>query len=250
MRTLLLDYENGSMTLGSDSQIESMFGCPVLKPTTWKATKGVLGQIWSRQKKAIEKRVGDVTITEEAHVYTPRNGASVDTIVFDTATEAIKQFQRELRGDGRMTLPMWGDLKNDLDMFFQFTNQIPCNCVLNVHSKPMKDEEMGIIKYVPNVEGSSREDMAKFFDFVIYTKVRKDDSGDREYVWVTSRDERYDHAKDRSQLLAPEIPQDFNLILDAARRKGWNNIKVLVIGQPGSGKTLSLRTLNGTEVAS
>lgn len=92
--------------------------------------------------------------------------------------------------------------------------------------------------------------MAKFFDFVLYTKVSKDENGNRQYLWVTARDDRYDHAKDRSQLLEPEIPQNYSLILDAAQKKGWSNIKVLVIGQPGRGKTLSLRTLNGQEVIS
>lgn len=138
MKTLLLDYEYGSKTLGSEREIEEAFGCPVLRPTSWQSTKNVLGQIWSKQKKVVEKRLGDVVIQEEAQVYVPRNGAIVDVVCFDTGTEAIKQFQRELRGDGRMTLPMWGELKADLDLFLQFVNQIPCSVILNVHSRPSK----------------------------------------------------------------------------------------------------------------
>ena len=49
MKSLILDYEYGSKTLGSESEIENTFGCPVLRPTSWKATKSVLGQIWSKQ---------------------------------------------------------------------------------------------------------------------------------------------------------------------------------------------------------
>lgn len=241
----MLDFEYGSKSLGNEMDIERMFGYPVIRPENWHSTKQILGQIWKKEQERSTKQLGDILIEEESTRYVPKNGTTVDTLVFDTATESIKQFQRELRGDKRMTLPMWGDLKNDVDMFLRFINQLPCNVILNVHSKPVKDEDLGIIKYIPNIEGSTREDMAKWFDFVLYTKVNKDENGNRQYVWVTSRDERYDHAKDRTQLLPPEIPQDYSLIFDSARERGWQNIKVLIIGQPGSGKTLSLRTLNG-----
>ena len=34
-------------------------------------------------------------------------------------------------------------------------------------------------------------------------------------------------------------------ILEVVKEKGWGNAKVLCIGDPGSGKTLSLKTING-----
>ena len=77
----------------------------------------------------------------------------------------------------------------------------------------------------------------------ILTKVHRAKDGTRKYVWVTARDEHYCHAKDRTQELPSEIPQDYSIIFDAVNRKGWDTAKVLVIGEPGSGKTLSLRTL-------
>ena len=53
----------------------------------------------------------------------------------------------------------------------------------------------------------------------------------------------YDQAKDRTQLLAETIPQDYNEIIKAAQAKGFDNVKILVIGSPGTGKTMSLKTL-------
>ena len=40
-----------------------------------------------------------------------------------------------------------------------------------------------------------------------------------------------------------EIAQDYQLVLDAANRAGFNGSKILVIGTPGSGKTYALKTL-------
>ena len=83
------------------------------------------------------------------------------------------------------------------------------------------------------------------FDFVFYTKTTVD-SGTRKrsYLWVTSRSEQYDHAKDRTGLLDEEIPQDFQLVINAAVKRNFDGVKILVIGSPGSGKTRSLLTLN------
>ena len=39
--------------------------------------------------------------------------------------------------------------------------------------------------------------------------------------------------------------QDYSKIFDVVKEKGWGNAKVLCIGDPGSGKTLSLKTING-----
>ena len=79
--------------------------------------------------------------------------------------------------------------------------------------------------------------------FVFYTKTILKNSGEREYSWITKRCETYDHAKDRTGLLEPEIDQDYQLVNDAANKKGFDGVKILIIGAPGSGKTFSLQTL-------
>ena len=97
-------------------------------------------------------------------------------------------------------------------------------------------------KVVPYIDGSSKEDISKWFDFVFYTKtVISNDN--REYRWVTARSEKYDHAKDRTGLLPPEMSQDYRKVIAAAQEKGFEGAKILVIGSPGSGKTYSLQTL-------
>ena len=40
------------------------------------------------------------------------------------------------------------------------------------------------------------------------------------------------------------MDQDYSVIFDIIQRKGWDGAKILVIGDPGSGKTMSLKTIN------
>ena len=38
-----------------------------------------------------------------------------------------------------------------------------------------------------------------------------------------------------------------NKIFDVIKKKGWDSAKILVIGDPGSGKTMSLKTIKGVK---
>ena len=144
--------------------------------------------------------------------------------------------------DGKMKLQGWGQLKNKLDTALEFISRVPGVVICNCHSKVQSMDEGN--KVIPYIDGSTKEDISKWFDFVLYTKTIKKSSGEREWVWITKRCETYDHAKDRTNLLPAQIPQDYQLILDAANKKGFDGCKILVVGAPGSGKTMSLQTLN------
>jgi len=97
-------------------------------------------------------------------------------------------------------------------------------------------------KIIPYIDGSSKDDISKWFDFVFYTKTIVS-GDDRKYLWITARSEKYDHAKDRTGLLDTEMEQDYAKVIAAAKEKGFDGAKILVIGSPGSGKTYSLQTL-------
>ena len=101
-------------------------------------------------------------------------------------------------------------------------------------------------KVIPYIDGSSKDDISKWFDFVFYTKTVVDDDN-RHYRWITARSEIYDHAKDRTGLLESEMDQDYSKVITAAKEKGFDGAKILVIGSPGSGKTYSLQTLVNKE---
>ena len=241
----MFDLEHGSQTLGSKEHIHKQFGFPVLQPGTWDQFQDTMGKLY-KQETVIEKiKVGTLEIDEKRTTVVPRNGTKVEALVLDTFSELSKKYMRQLSDkDGRMKLQGWGQLKNKLDGALDFLSKIPGVIVCNCHSKIQTMDDGN--KVVPYIDGSSKEDISKWFDFVFYTKTIVDGNS-RSYRWITARSEKYDHAKDRTNLLESEIEQNFSKVIAAAQEKGFDGAKILIIGPPGSGKTYSLQTLVNKE---
>ena len=241
MKTLMFDLEHGSQTLGSKEYIHKKFGFPVLQPGSWDQFQDTIGKLYKQEVITEKVKVGNLEIDEHRSVVLPRNGTQVDALILDTFSELSKKYMRQLSDkDGKMKLQGWGQLKNKLDGALDFISKIPGVVVCNCHSKIQSMDDGN--KVVPYIDGSSKEDISKWFDFVLYTKTNVDDNK-RSYTWITSRSEKYDHAKDRTGLLESEIDQNYGTIIKAAKEKGFDGAKILVIGSPGSGKTYSLQTL-------
>ena len=245
MKTLMFDLEHGSQTLGSKEYIHKRFGFPVLQPGSWDQFQDTIGKLY-KQKSVTEKiKVGSLEIDENRTIVLPRNGTAIDALVLDTFSELSKKYMRQLSDkDGKMKLQGWGQLKNKLDGCLDFISKIPGVVICNCHSKVQTMDDGN--KIIPYIDGSSKDDISKWFDFVFYTKtvIHSVNAGkDRSYLWVTGRSEKYDHAKDRTGLLDTEIEQDYTKVIAAAKKKGFDGAKILVIGSPGSGKTYSLQTL-------
>ena len=248
MKCLMFDMERGSQSLGSAQDVEEMFGYPVLEPSTFNAFKKCITDLYTIQKKVKTVKVGSINLEQEILETVPKNGTVIDALILDTFSELSKKYQRSLvNKDGKMKMQDWGKLKNTLDMLLEFITRIPGVLVMTCHSK-LRDLDDGTTKILPYIDGSTKEDISKWFDFVFYTRTIDDPSGKVRYVWQTCHTEKYDHAKDRTATLPAEIPQDFQLVLNAAKEKGFTSTKVLIIGSPGSGKTWSLNTLVNKEV--
>ena len=187
--------------------------------------------------------IRDSKETQEAIVL--RDGApTVDALVVDTFSELSKKYMRSLvkKDTGKLMLQDWGKLRNKLDTCLEFVTRIPGIVICNVHAK-LQTMDDGQNKILPYIDGSTKEDIAKWFDFVFYTKTTTQLTGPAEYKWVTGRTEKYDHAKDRTATLDAEINQDYQIPINAAKDLGFQGCKILIIGSPGSGKTYALRTL-------
>ncbi len=242
MKVLYFDLEHGHQTLGSKEECQKIFGYPVLSPSTWDQFQDVIGNIYTSKTEKIIQKIGSLEIPETRTSVVPKNDTQVDAIVLDTFSELSKKYQRSLTDKtGAMKLQGWGKLKNKLDSCLEFISRIPGTVVITCHAKTNTMDD-GTTKIQPYIDGSTKEDISKWFDFVFYTKTIK--SGNkRRFVWVTKRDEMYDHAKDRTNLLEDMIDQDFQSVMEAAKKKGFANTRILIIGSPGSGKTMSLKTL-------
>ena len=247
MKVLYFDLERGSQTLGSEKHIQEMFGYSVLRPGSWDSFQHVIGQIYTKKNTVVEKKVGSLEIKEEQEAVILREKApTVHALVVDTFSELSKKYMRSLvkKETGKMMLQDWGKLRNKLDNCLEFVTRIPGVVICNVHAKVQTMDDGGN-KILPYIDGSTKEDIAKWFDFVFYTKTITNPTGLPDYVWITGRTEKYDHAKDRTGTLNQQIPQDFNLVTTAAKECGFEGCRILVIGSPGSGKTYALRTLVG-----
>ena len=239
----MLDFERGSQTLGSKDKIKEMFGYPMLTMTSWDQFQSMIGQLFTKQKVINKIKIGSIEIPEESIQVVPKNGTQVDALILDTFSELSKKFQRSLTDkNGKMKLQDWGVLKNRLDTALDFVSSIPGIVICNVHSK-IQTMDDGSSKILPYIDGGTKEDISKWFDFVFYARTILDPAGNRQYIWITKRSEMFDNAKDRTDLLPAEMPQDYSKVVEAAKHKGFDNVRILVIGSPGSGKTYSLQTL-------
>ena len=250
MNVLLFDLENGSKTLGSRETIQKSFGLPVLAPRAFEDFGAVLGQLYTSDGTEHTVKVGNTEIQEFRNVSILKDSSiSIDALVIDTFSELSKKYQRNLTRDdgGTMKISSWGKLKNKMDGLLEYLTALPGIVICNCHSK-IQTMDTGGNKILPYIDGSTKEDISKWFDFVLYATTVNNPNGTNTYVWRTNHTSLYDHAKDRTQLLDNEIPQDYQVVLNAANKRGYDGAKILVIGSPGTGKTYSLRTLNPTTV--
>ncbi|MBT51814.1 MAG: hypothetical protein CMF72_00025 [Mameliella sp.] len=242
-KILMFDTEHGSNTLGGETEIQEMFNCPVLKPAQFDDFRNIITSMYTTQRMEIEKKVSDDLVIKEVQEQTIlKNGVKIDTLVIDSFSELAKKYQRSLVDKtGVMRLNSWGKLKNTLDTLLEFITKIPGVLIVTCHSKTETLED-GRTKIKPYIDGSTKEDISKWFDFVLYTYTKKNGSSE-DYMWRTKHSSIYEHAKDRTDLLPSDMKQDFQPVIEAAKEKGFSNVRIMVVGSPGTGKTKSLATL-------
>ena len=247
-KILMFDTEHGSHTLGGKTEIQEMFNCPVLKPAQFADFRNIITSIYTTQRIEVDKKISDDLVIKEVQEQTIlKNGVTVDALIIDSFSELAKKFQRSLVDkSGVMKLNSWGKLKNTLDTLLEFITKVPGVLIATCHSKTETLED-GRTKIKPYIDGSTREDISKWFDFVLYTYTKKNGQS-QDYMWRTKHSEIYEHAKDRTDLLPADMIQDFQPVIEAAREKGFDNVRILIVGSPGTGKTKSLATLTNKGV--
>ena len=167
MKTLYLDFENGYKSLGNKDEIAKMFGYPMLQYESWHDFKLLLGKLFVREEVTETIKIGDLEIPQTCTKWLRRNGTAIDCLVLDTMTELVKKYQRSLAGPSKkLKLQQWGELKTELDAFLAIVNAIPTSIICNVHGKLKDDQDAGVLKVMPNIEGSTKEDLGKYTEGV------------------------------------------------------------------------------------
>ena len=242
-KILMFDTEHGSQTLGGEADIQEMFNCPVLKPAQFDDFRNIITSMYTTQRMEVEKKISDDLVIKEVQEQTIlKNGINIDVLIIDSFSELAKKYQRSLVDkSGVMKLNSWGKLKNTLDTLLEFITKVPGVLIVTCHSKTETLED-GRTKIKPYIDGSTKEDISKWFDFVLYTYTKKNGNME-DYMWRTKHSSICEHANDRTDLLPSDIKQDFQPVIAAAKEKEFSNVRILVVGSPGTGKTKSLATL-------
>ncbi len=110
------------------------------------------------------------------------------TVLVDSVGELYGKVLRDIAGDGRPTLPNYGDATTKVERFCRALIDLPLNVVLIAHEAPVKDEEAGNFERLP-VTGTSNPALGvklmAMVDVVAYCGRKEDDDGTVTYLGQT-----------------------------------------------------------------
>lgn len=244
-KVLFYDFDRGLTSLGSPESIEKEFG---FQPRTFITTNKAMelfDKTHKHQTTSIKDELGEIEI--EFYETHPAIGFEV----LDSISAYSIMKKKEVRGTAKkVTLQQYGEIKEDLEDLILALTRTNTNTILIGHTKTEKDDELGYLKYIPSITGSMANEIGRLFDLVLYTYVDVDaKTKERNYLWQVEADERRSakcRVKSINELAAKTqgyIPQDFEKLFKAAEKEGIKSLKILILGDTGTGKTYSLRTL-------
>jgi hypothetical protein len=250
MKFLLLDADRSLSAIGGKEEVLKLSGFPPVPINDGvEQVNRVMKKLLAAQVREIEHPLFGKT---EETIYTPTplavkeglTGVVVDTIsvAFDQTTHKMTAPLAEGQPPRQMEMRDWG-LQLRFGMDFLITQQkSPFWTIVNCHLGKDKDGSTGAMLFGPQIKGSTGDQLEKFFDIVLFARVRAAKGGTAQFYWQTKPDPQR-NAKDRLNILEPEMAQDFSVIFKRYAAKGWTAPKILVIGDSGVGKTTALRTI-------
>ena len=153
MKLLYFDLEHGSQSLGSKTDVQSLFGFPVLEPGSYNQFQNTIGKLYTQKEVKVPIKIGDIEIEESRIEVIPINGTVINGVILDTFSELSKKYVRELSDSaGKMKLNSWGILKNKLDGCLEFITRIPGVVICLCHSRIQTMDDGN--KVMPLIDGS------------------------------------------------------------------------------------------------
>lgn len=246
-KVLIYDFDKGLSSIGSDERIKEVFG---YLPRRFIRCQSAI-DLFEKTHKPSVIRVEDALGTTEQESYTIDPKLGIDFEVLDSITAWQAQKKREVKGKAsKITLNQWGDIGEAVeDLVFRLT-RTDTNIIVTGHTKTEKDDNAGILRFIPALSGRMKDEIARHFDIVAYTRaIKEEKKGTTSYFWQLTADESH-AAKCRLETVSDYImksngliAQDYGLLWSLVKKGGYKAVKMLVLGEAGTGKTFSLRTL-------
>ena len=244
MKILMLNSDirpTGIESLGKKEKIAKIFGVEPIDIPNWdvllQVTKAI-GDTKIVNKKVKVGAIDVVTPTPEYRFFIGFEG--LNAIVIDTIDSPFWFMKEKYLGSNpEANMNIWDKLSNQTMKWMSNFGRIPAIGIVLCHQKTSNDNISAFL------QGSFKDQIGSVFDIILFTKVYKTKAGSR-FVWQVLADTlRATRTTPKLQeymdsINESEINQDFDVLLSNC---GIDNPKVLIIGEYGSGKTHSLRTL-------
>jgi hypothetical protein len=250
-KVVIYDFDKSLKSLMSDEEIEKEFG---YKPRRFVETKSAF-DLFNSIHKTKEIVIQDALLGDSVEkILATKPG--IDIEVLDSITAFQRMEKKKLKGNNtKLTLPQWGEIGDTVEDFITLLVNTNTSSVVIGHLKSEKDDELGQIAYKSSLSGRMAIELPQHFDCVFYTAIQTDrETKKRSYVWQVIGDERraakcrIDAITKYAQKEGGYIPQDFSLLFNLAQNAGFYNLKILILGDSGTGKTYSLRTLRNVDL--
>jgi len=250
-KVLIFDTDKGLSCLGTDNRIEEVFGYKprrFIKPESMSKTFDKLFDLY-----IIEKEDSLGTIEEEVRRLKDKH--ELDVWILDSFSAYSSMIKHHIRlEEGRndkMNMDKWSGLGDNTEESLLKLMTTDTFGIVTCHIKPVEDKETGVIRYSAGIQGRMKDEIMRHFDIVAYTYVEPDpETGVRSYKWVMEANHRFYSAKCRIPTVSAYLKknngmmdQDFDKLLSLIQDAGYHNTKILILGDPGTGKTFALRTL-------
>lgn len=170
------------------------------------------------------------------------SGVAIDTL--STLGESERKLIKEESGKSKFTFDEWAEYGNRVKKLLQFIKHLPVPVIVTSHVDTENDEFTGYQHQVPLIKGSTKSDMGKYFDVVLFAETKLVNGASKHQFLI--KPSKIQHSKDRLNIFPDEryVDQDLGPFIQAYKEKRLP-AKILICGRNGTGKTSSLATATG-----
>lgn len=251
--TLVFDYDGSLASIGSEELQTKLFGFPTIRIFKGlEQTKMIVRQLLKSNKSAIKHPLFENAVIENDgfELSNKAKEMQLGCLVFDTISALGLQERNNLKLSRKLdTLDQrsWGVYGDAINSFIYNLCSLPIKTIFNAHIDRERDVVGETIEF-PALKGSSKTEILKWFDVVLFTRVSKDSqTNETIFQWQTKPQEGR-IAKDRLNILPEIMNQDFSFVFSKYEKAGIYYPNILVLGDSGTGKSRALASINSNAI--